>query len=62
MAKYLYIRIEDGALEYDAVVAKYPQYKSEIDLMIAGQRVNSNVTRRYQYYWQVIEFYQKGVK
>ena len=36
MAKYLYIRIEDGALEYDAAVAKYPQYKSEIDLLIAG--------------------------
>ena len=36
MARYLYIRIEDGALEYDAVVAKYPQYKSEIDLLMVG--------------------------
>lgn len=36
MAKYLYIRIEDGALEYNAVVTKYPQYKSEIDLLMAG--------------------------
>ena len=34
MAKYLYIRIEDGALGYDAVVTKYPQYKSEIDLLM----------------------------
>ena len=36
MAKYLYIRIEDGALEYTAVVVKYPQYKSEIDLLMKG--------------------------
>ena len=36
MAKYLYIRIADGALEYNAVVAKYPQYKSEIDSLMVG--------------------------
>ncbi len=36
MAKYLYIRIEDGALKYEDVVAKYPQYKSEIDLLMVG--------------------------
>lgn len=35
MAKYLYIRIEDGALNYDDVVAKFPQYKSEIDALMA---------------------------
>ena len=35
MAKYLYIRIEDGALNYNDVVTKFPQYKSEIDLLMA---------------------------
>lgn len=36
MAKYLYIRIEDGALNYNDVVTKFPQYKSEIDLLMKG--------------------------
>ena len=35
MAKYLYISIEDGALNYNDVVTKFPQYKSEIDLLMA---------------------------
>lgn len=34
MAKYLYIRIEDGALNYVDVIAKFPQYKSEIDILM----------------------------
>lgn len=35
MARYLYIRIEDGALKYEDVVAKFPQYKEEIDLYMS---------------------------
>ncbi len=31
MAAYLALRIEKGALDYKAVVTKYPQYKSDID-------------------------------
>ena len=31
MAAYLAYRIEKGKLDYKAVVAKYPQYKAEID-------------------------------
>lgn len=31
MAGYLALRIEKGALDYAAVVTKYPQYKSDID-------------------------------
>lgn len=31
MAGYLAMRIEKGALDYVAVVTKYPQFKSEID-------------------------------
>lgn len=31
MAAYLALRIEKGALNYTAVVTKYPQYKSDID-------------------------------
>lgn len=35
MARYLYIRIKDGALKYEDVVAKFPQYKEEIDLYMS---------------------------
>jgi hypothetical protein len=31
MAGYLAVRIEKGALNYTAIVAKYPQFKSDID-------------------------------
>ena len=31
MAAYLAMRIEAGKLDYAAVVAKYPQFKTEID-------------------------------
>lgn len=31
MAAYLAMRIESGKLDYAAVVAKYPQFKAEID-------------------------------
>lgn len=36
MAKYLYIRIEDGALKYEDVINKFPQYKKEIDVLMAA--------------------------
>lgn len=31
MAGYLAMRIEKGALDYVAVVTKYPQFKNDID-------------------------------
>jgi len=31
MAAYLAMRIEAGKLDYAAVVAKYPQFKTDID-------------------------------
>lgn len=31
MAKYLAMRIKQGKLDYDEVVAHYPQFKDEID-------------------------------
>ena len=31
MAAYLASQIKKGKLDYDAVIAKYPQYKAEID-------------------------------
>jgi hypothetical protein len=36
MGRYLAIRIEDGYLDYDKVVEKYPQFKDEIDLILGG--------------------------
>ena len=34
MAKYLASQIKKGKLDYDEVIAKYPQYKSEIDAIL----------------------------
>lgn len=34
MAKYLARQIKKGKLDYDAVVAKYPQYKEDIDTIL----------------------------
>lgn len=34
MAKYLAMRINGGHLDYDEVVAKYPQFKDEIDRIL----------------------------
>ena len=31
MAKYLAMRIKQGKLKYDDVIAKYPELKEEID-------------------------------
>jgi hypothetical protein len=36
VAAYLAMRIEDGKLDYSAVVAKYPQFKSDIDLILVA--------------------------
>lgn len=35
MARYLAMRIKAGKLSYDDVIAKYPQYKDEIDRLLA---------------------------
>ena len=35
MAKYLAMRIKAGKLEYDKVLAKYPEFKEEIDKYLA---------------------------
>lgn len=34
MAKYLARQIQLGRLDYDDVVAKYPQFKAEIDKIL----------------------------
>lgn len=34
MAKYLASQIKKGKLNYDEVVAKYPQFKEEIDRIL----------------------------
>lgn len=34
MAKYLASQIKKGKLNYDDVVAKYPQFKEEIDRIL----------------------------
>ena len=35
MAKYLAMRIKAGKLEYGKVIAKYPEFKEEIDKYLA---------------------------
>lgn len=46
MAGYLASRIEKGKLNYNAVVAKYPEFKEDIDLILAsdGYTVNPDGT------------------
>lgn len=34
MPGYLAMRINDGALDYDIVVAKFPQFKEEMDKIL----------------------------
>lgn len=36
MAAYFAMRIEGGYLDYTAVVTKYPQYKTDIDLILVA--------------------------
>jgi hypothetical protein len=36
MAAYLAMRIEEGKLDYKAVVTKYPQFKSDIDAILVA--------------------------
>lgn len=38
MPGYLAMRIEGGYLNYNAVVAKYPQFKDEIDFILASDK------------------------
>ena len=42
MAAYLAMRIEKGKLDYSAVVALYPQFKSEIDEILIGRRLSAS--------------------
>ena len=35
MVKYFIMRLEDGKINYNRVVEKYPQYKDEIDLILS---------------------------
>ena len=35
MAKYLAMRIKAGKLDYDEVIVKYPEFKDEIDAILA---------------------------
>lgn len=36
MARYFAMRIEMGALDYNLVISKYPQYKDGIDAILAA--------------------------
>lgn len=46
MIEYFIMRLEDGKINYNIVAEKYPQYKDEIDLILAsdGYKVNKNGT------------------
>lgn len=46
MAPYLAMRIEQGMLDYNAVVQRYPKYKDDIvDILVAdGYTVNEDGT------------------
>lgn len=34
MVEYLVMRIQEGKLDYDTVIAKFPQYKEIIDTLL----------------------------
>ena len=36
MVKYFIMRLEDGKINYNRVVEKYPQYKDEIDSILSA--------------------------
>ena len=42
MAGYLAGRIEKGKLNYNAVVAKYPEWKEDIDFILASDNYTVN--------------------
>lgn len=46
MAAYLAMRIEKGKLNYNEVVAKFPQFKEDIDIILTadGYVVNEDGT------------------
>jgi len=46
MADYFAMRLEKGKLNYNTVVAKYPQFQEDIDLILAtdGYKVNADGT------------------
>lgn len=37
MAIYIAMRIMDGAMKYEVVVGKFPQYKEGIDTILIGE-------------------------
>lgn len=43
MASYLGNQIYKGKLEYDEVIAKYPDFKSDIDLFLEGKVKNDGL-------------------
>ena len=38
LAGYLAMRIKSGNLNYNAVIAKYPQFKEDINLILGSDR------------------------
>jgi len=46
MAAYFAMRLEKGKLNYNTVVAKYPQFQEDIDLILTvdGYQVNADGT------------------
>ena len=46
MAAYFAMRLEKGKINYNIVVAKYPQFQEDIDLILTadGYRVNTDGT------------------
>lgn len=46
MAAYFAMRLEAGKLNYNVVVAKYPQFQEDIDLILTadGYQVNTDGT------------------
>lgn len=46
MPAYFALRIEMGKLNYNVVVSKYPEYQSDIDLILTtdGYKINADGT------------------
>lgn len=44
MAVYFAQRIEKGKLQYAAVIAKYPEYKADIDLILVADGYERLIT------------------
>jgi|GEM_PF-2117168 len=44
MVAYLAMRIEQRALDYAAVVSRYPQFKNDIDIILVADRYQHLIT------------------